>query len=48
MLLPKSFNSKFTAKIDVPIGYFMLPFYGTIVDAEIWSLKSPHTFFSKY
>ena len=38
----KSFNGKFTAKIDFPIGYF------TFSDADIGSLKSLHTLFDKY
>ena len=41
----KSFKGKFTAKIDFPIGYFMLP---SIADADIGSLKSLHTLFDKY
>ena len=32
----KSFNGKFTAKIDFPVGHFML----TIADADIGSLES--------
>ena len=32
----KSFSDTFTAKIDFPIGHFMLP----IADADIGSLKS--------
>ena len=40
----KSFNGKFTAKIDFPIGVF----YITIADADIGSLKSLHTLFDKY
>ena len=40
----KSFNSKFTAKIDFPIGYFIF----TIADADIESLKSLHALFDKY
>ena len=40
----KSFNDKFTAKIDFPIGYFMLPL--PILDTG--SLKSLHTLFDKY
>ena len=39
----KSFNGKFTAKIDFPIGYFV-----TIVDTDIESLKSLHTLSNKY
>ena len=39
----KSFNGKFTAKIDFPIGLFMLP-----LNAVIGSLKSLHTLFHKY
>ena len=38
----KSFNGKFTVKIDFPIGYF------TFADADIGSLKSLHTLFDKY
>ena len=37
----KSFNGKFTTKIDFPIGYF-------IADADIGSLKSLHTLLDKY
>ena len=37
--------SKCTAKIDFPIGYFMLPY---IADTDIGSLKSLHTIFDKY
>ena len=42
----KTFNSKFTAKIDFPIGYF----YVTIANADIdiGSQKSLHTLFDKY
>ena len=40
----KSFNSKFTAKFDFPIGYF----YVNITDADIGSLKSFHALFDKY
>ena len=36
----KSFDCKFTAKIDFPIGYFMLG--PTIADTDIESLKSLH------
>ena len=36
----ESFNRKFTAKIDFPIGYYI-----TIADADIGSLKSLHTLF---
>ena len=35
----KSFNGKFTAKIDFPV------FYITIADADIGSQKSLHTLF---
>ena len=42
----KSFNGKFTAKIDFPLGYFTLG--PTIADADIGSLKSLHTLFDKY
>ena len=38
----KSFNGKFTAKIDFPIGHFTLPY---IADADIGSL---HKLFDKY
>ena len=38
----KSFNDKFTAKIDFPLGYY---FYITIAYADIGSLKSLHTLF---
>ena len=41
----KSFNGKFTPKMDFPIGYFMLV---TIADTDIESLKSLHTLFAKY
>ena len=45
MLARKSFNGKFTAKIDFPIGHF----YATIADADIGScLKSLNTLFDKY
>ena len=40
----KSFNSKFTAKID----FFDRAFYVTITDADIKSLKFLHTLFDKY
>ena len=40
----KSFNGKFTAKIDFPIGHFIL----TIADADIGSIKSLHTLIDKY
>ena len=40
----KSFNSKFTAKIDFPIGYFMIGLaYHCISDADIGILMSLHT-----
>ena len=39
----KSFNGKFTLKIDFPIGYFMLPLL-----ILTFSLKSLHTLFDKY
>ena len=39
----KSFNGKFTAKIDFP-----LEFYITIADTDIVSLKSLHILFDKY
>ena len=39
----KSFNGKFTAKIDFPIGYFV-----TIADTDIESLKSLHTLSNRY
>ena len=38
----KSFNGKFTAKIDFPIGYYIIIAY-----ADIGSLKSLHTLFDK-
>ena len=41
MIARKSFNGKFTAKID-------FPFYVTIADADIKSLKSLHTLFDKF
>ena len=41
----KSYNGKFTAKIDFPLGHFILP---SIADADIGSLKSLHTLFDKY
>ena len=40
----KSFNRKFTAKIDFPLGYI----YITIADDDIGSLKLLHTLFDKY
>ena len=40
----KSFDGKFTVKIDFPIGYF----YIVIADTDIGSLKSCHTLFDKY
>ena len=40
----KSFDSKFTAKIDFPYEAF----YFTITDADMQSLKSLHTLFDKY
>ena len=39
----KSFNGKFTAKIDFPIRQFV-----TIANADIGSLKPLHTLFDKY
>ena len=45
MVAGKSFNSKFTAKIDFSIMYFILPISA---DADIDSLKSLHTLFVKY
>ena len=45
----KSFNGKFTAKIDFPIGHFMLPLLMlTPGGADIESLKSFHTIFDMY
>ena len=41
---PESFNGKFAAKIDFPIGHF----YITITDTGIGSLKYLHTLFDKY
>ena len=38
----KSFNSKFTVKIEFPICYV------TIADADIGSLNSLHTLFDKF
>ena len=43
MVAGKSFNCKFTAKIDFPIEYLI--FYVTIADADIESLKSFHALF---
>ena len=40
----KSFNGKFTAKIDFLIGAF----YVTIADADIGNLKSLHTLFEPH
>ena len=40
----KSYNGKFTAKNDFPIGHF----YVAIADADIGSLKSLHTLFDTY
>ena len=40
----KSFNGKFTAKIDFLIGHFMLP----LLMLTFGSLKSLHTLFDKY
>ena len=40
----KTFNGKLMAKIDFPIGHFMLP----LLDADIGSLKSLHTLFDTY
>ena len=40
----KTFNGKFTAKIDFPLGYFILP----LLMLTIGSLKSLHTLFDKY
>ena len=40
----KSFNGKFTAKID----FSMWVFYITITDADIVSLKSLHILFDMY
>ena len=34
----KSFNGKFNAKIDFPIGYFMLPLLMLMLTVEV----SPH------
>ena len=39
----KSFNSKFTAKIDCDRAFYLL-----FADADIGSLKSLHTLFDKY
>ena len=44
MVEGKSFEGKFIAEIDFPIGYFMLP----VADADIGGLKSLHTLFDKY
>ena len=56
----KSLNDKFTAKIDFPIGHFMLPLLErekrldekkknvAVTDSDIGSLKSLHTFFDSY
>ena len=44
MVARKSFNGKFTAKIDIPIGHFMLP----LLIADIGSRKSLHKLFDKY
>ena len=44
----KSFNGKFTAKINLKINKNDQIFYVTISDADIESLKSPHTSFDKY
>ena len=41
----KSFNCKFTAKLDFLIGHFMLPL---LADADIGRLKSLHALFGKY
>ena len=41
----KSYNGKFTAKIDFP---FVRAFYIAITDADIGSLNSLHTLFGKY
>ena len=38
----KSFNGKFTSKIDFPIGHY------TIADADIGDSKSLHTLFAKF
>ena len=43
----KSFNGKFTTKIDFPNGPEWA-FHVTIVDADIGNLKSLHTLFDKY
>ena len=43
-VVQKSFNIKFTAKID----FCDRTFYVTIADADIGSLKSLHTLFDKY
>ena len=40
----KNFNGKFTAKINFPIGYFMLPLLMRTVEV----LKSLHILFDKY
>ena len=39
----KSFNGKFTAKFDFPIGHFILPLL--MLTSEV---KSLHTLFDKY
>ena len=39
----EKFNSKFTARIDFPIGNFMLPLLMLILE-----VKSLHTLFDKY
>ena len=46
VLVRKSFNGKFTAKIDFPIGYFILPLL--MLTLEVWNLKSLHTLFDRY
>ena len=40
MVARKSFNGKFTAKFDFPVGHFI---YVIITDADNGSLKSLHT-----
>ena len=44
MVVRKSFNGKFTARIVFLIRHFN----ATTADADVVSLKSPHTLFDKY
>ena len=48
MAVGKSFDGKFTVKIEFPIGVSDRVLCIIIVDVDIGSLKSLHTLFEKY